>query len=251
MKEILTDAWTVMQKEMREHLTTHARSAGGLIAGSVILLLGIILPLLAGPAWLERSWLLALWAWLPVFLVAAIVADSIAGERERHTLETLLASRLPDCAILLGKMAAAVVYGWGLMLITIIVSTVVTNLVYASTELLLHRPLLLMGGGVLSLLAAVLAASFGVLVSVRASSVRRAQQIITVTLLVLFLLHVVGMPLVQRLLALPGDGGLSILGIVFEHVEILGGLALALVALNGVLIAVAAAWFTRHRLRLD
>ena len=195
MKEILTDAWTVLQKELRELLTTHARAAGGFVTAGVILLLGLVLPLLAGPDWLDRSWLLALWAWLPVFLVAAIVADSIAGERERHTLETLLASRLPDCAILLGKMAAAVVYGWGLMLLTIAVSIVVTNLIYASTEILLFRPLLFVGGGLLSLLASFLAASFGVLVSLRADSVRRAQQIITVTLLALFVLHVVGLPL--------------------------------------------------------
>ena len=31
----------------------------------------------------------------------------------------------------------------------------------------------------------------------------------------------------------------------------MGGLALALLVLNGALIAIAAAWFTRHRLHLD
>ena len=37
-----------------------------------------------------------------------MIADGIPGERERHTLETLLASRLSDRSILLGKVMAAV-----------------------------------------------------------------------------------------------------------------------------------------------
>jgi ABC-type Na+ efflux pump permease subunit len=44
-----------------------------------------------------------------------MITDSIAGERERQTLETLLASRLPDRAILLGKVAAITLLGWLLL----------------------------------------------------------------------------------------------------------------------------------------
>ena len=35
-----------------------------------------------------------MWMWFSLLLVINVVADSFAGERERHTLETLLASRL-------------------------------------------------------------------------------------------------------------------------------------------------------------
>jgi ABC-type Na+ efflux pump permease subunit len=47
-------------------------------------------------------------AFLPARLVAI---DSLAGERERGTLESLLASPLSDAGIAVGKVAAATLYG--------------------------------------------------------------------------------------------------------------------------------------------
>ena len=71
-----------------------------------------------------------------------MIPESFAGERERHTLGTLLASRLPDHAILLGKVAVAVGYAWVMTLMLLLVSLVVVNvtpwdgqvLLYASEE---------------------------------------------------------------------------------------------------------------------
>jgi ABC-2 type transport system permease protein len=80
---------------------------------------GILLPLQSGRGWVESPTGLAVWAWVPFLLVSSVVADSFAGERERHTLETLLASRLPDRAILFGKLATAVGYGWGFALLSL------------------------------------------------------------------------------------------------------------------------------------
>ena len=56
-------------------------------------LLGVMLPWQMGRAWIESPLSLAVWAWMPLMLMAGLIADSFAGERERHTLETLLASR--------------------------------------------------------------------------------------------------------------------------------------------------------------
>ena len=75
-----------------------------------------------------RRLLLVAWSWVPLMLVAGVVADSFAGERERHTLETLLASRLSDEAILVGKVTAAVGYGWGFTLVMAVVSLVSVNI---------------------------------------------------------------------------------------------------------------------------
>lgn len=252
MSELIFDAWTVAQKELRELLATRSTSPGHLVLiAGVISILGIVLPLQAGPQWLDHAWLLSLWAWTPLFIVAAVVADSVVGERERHTLETLLASRLPDRAILLGKVAAGVIYGWGLMLITIMTSIVAINLVYARDQLLLYRPMLLVSGGLLSLLSAVLAASFGVLVSLRAASVRRAQQIITLTLLAISAIYIVVAPFVLRLLS--GNWQLSFDSIfgAFDRPAIVGGVALILVGVNMVLLYVATGWFRRYRLHPD
>src|SRR5258705_13563545 len=65
---------------------------------------------------------------LPFMILQSIIVDSFAGERERHTLETLLASRLSDRAILLGKFGAAVPYGLAVGLIGAMVQAVVANL---------------------------------------------------------------------------------------------------------------------------
>ena len=46
------------------------------------------------------------------FFIGPEVPDPLPRERERHTLETLLASRLSDRAILLGKIGAAVGFEW-------------------------------------------------------------------------------------------------------------------------------------------
>jgi ABC-2 type transport system permease protein len=264
MKELLVDAWIVMQKELRELLaarplaeslardhTLGSAHGGWWLAGMVVLLVGVLMPLYVGPVWLGQAWLLMFWAWLPVFLVAGIVADSVAGERERHTLETLLASRLSDRAILLGKMGAAVLYGWGLMLATIAVGVAVINLAYAQDHLLLYQPLLLVGGGLLSLLASVLAAAFGVLISLRASSVRRARRTIIFTLLVLLLLQLVAAPLLLRLQQ--PDWHLTFQSLLarMDSVQVIGGLAMLLLAADAALLWVAANWFRRQRLQLD
>ena len=57
---------------------------------------GVFLPLQSGAEWVQSPATVFYWGWVPLMLVGGAVADSFAGERERHTLETLLASRLPD-----------------------------------------------------------------------------------------------------------------------------------------------------------
>lgn len=65
--------------------------------------------------------------YFPLVLTLTMVADSFAGERERHALETLLASRLSDRAILLGEAAALTSYGWLFGLVGAIMSIAVAK----------------------------------------------------------------------------------------------------------------------------
>lgn len=44
----------------------------------------------------------------PLVVVGTMIPDSFAGERERHTLESLLTTPLPNYAILLGKIGIVV-----------------------------------------------------------------------------------------------------------------------------------------------
>ena len=66
--------------------------------------------------------------WIPFFVIISFIGDAIAGERERHTLETLLASRMPDRAILLGKVIATVLYAWGMGVLSLLLGLVLVDL---------------------------------------------------------------------------------------------------------------------------
>ena len=62
--------------------------------------------------------------YIPFLFIISFIGDAIAGERERHTLETLLASRMPDRAILLGKVIVTVGYAWGMALVGLLLGVV-------------------------------------------------------------------------------------------------------------------------------
>ncbi len=96
MSDVLTVAW----KEVKELFAMGGNLKGGRL-GMIIMIavFGVVLPLNTGAEWVTSPVTVAYWAWVPLMLVTGLIADSFAGERERRTLETLLASRLPDRAI--------------------------------------------------------------------------------------------------------------------------------------------------------
>ena len=117
---MFTDIYTIIRKEWKEIFLQKGGMRGGLLSQVIILaLLGVFLPLQNGPEWLTSPAAALAWLWLPVMLTMNMVAEAFAGERERHTLETLLASRLSDRAILFGKMAASILYGFAIAVLTI------------------------------------------------------------------------------------------------------------------------------------
>ena len=185
---MISDITTIIWKESREFISMRPGLRGGWTGLLIILaVFGILIPLQSGIDWLSASTTVLMWAWLPFILVNSVVADSFAGERERHTLETLLASRLSDKAILVGKICSAIVYGWGITLIGILVALVTVNISNWSGKFLFFPPLIGLAILFLSFLVAWLAAGLGVMVSLRASSVRQAQQTLSVAFLVLFI----------------------------------------------------------------
>jgi ABC-2 type transport system permease protein len=191
--------------------------------------------------------LLAFAGWLPLLMVSSLVADSFAGERERHTLETLLASRLPDRAILFGKIGAAVSYGWGIALATLLLSLVTVNVAYSGEGPFFFSPLIGLGAAVVGLLTAGLAAGAGVLVSLRAPTVRQAAQTMRLASMLLMLVPLFGgrlLPAVwqARLLA-------TLVTLGTTNVLLLG--VGVLILLDAVLLAAAMARFRRARLILD
>lgn len=241
---MIRDTWTVAWKEWKELATWD----GGWVALTSFLalagLVGVVLPWQVGPAWVRSPWAMLFWAWLPLFLVTTVIADSFAGERERRTLETLLATRLPDGAILAGKVAAAVGWVWAATLLCLPLGLLTVNVVHVEGGLLLYSPQAAAGIAVLALLAALLGAGIGALVSLGATSVRHAQQTLTIAVLVLFFLPVLALRI------LPDAWVEPLVWILVEGST--GSLALWAATVLGLLdlgvLAIAARRFRRDRL---
>jgi ABC-2 type transport system permease protein len=173
---MLTDIATVARKELAEILFPDGGLRGS--ARNVIVLLGIAgvwFPLQAGTAWFT-SWTTVGSACFPLLLVLNYTIDAFAGERERHTLETLLASRLDGRSILLGKTLAIVLYGWGLVVSALPIGLVAVNIADRGPGFLFFRPAIVVSILVLGLLVALLLCTIGVLVSLAAPTVRIAGQ---------------------------------------------------------------------------
>jgi len=113
---LLFDSWIIATKEWREWSAVRARLGWGALA-VLLAAWSFTAPHLFGT--LEASPLIvaAPLAFLPLALAGVMSIDTFAGERERQTLETLLASRLPDRAIILGKVAAVTLAGLALLLL--------------------------------------------------------------------------------------------------------------------------------------
>jgi ABC-2 type transport system permease protein len=182
----MNDIWTMIWKETKESLLQGGWSAW-IRPLLLIGILGIGFPWRFGLQWLALMPLvMGIVLYVPFIVILSFVGDAIAGERERHTLETLLASRISDRAILLGKIIVTASYAWGTALLGLLLGLIVANLSkgQGSWEFYTHVDLLLEALA-LSLLTSLLGVSGGVLISLRSATVRQAQQILIVATLVL------------------------------------------------------------------
>ncbi len=187
----MRDVWTVLTKEWKELTAADGGLWVNLTTFAVFLaIVGVLLPWQLGPLWVYAPWVVATWAWIPFFLVTTVTADSVAGERERNTLETLLATRLPDASILTGKLLALVIGVWLATLLSIPLGLITVNLALEGGPHL-FSPAHLAGIVVLVFAATSFGGAFGVLVSMRATSVRQAQQTLAIGALALFALPLV------------------------------------------------------------
>ena len=245
---MIGDAWTIMWKEWKELL----RQGGGARRGWLSLLLiigvfGVFLPLQTGPFWVQSPLTLIYWTWMPLLMASSVVADSFAGERERHTLETLLASRLSDRAILFGKFGAAISYGWGLTLASVVTGVVTVNIAHGRGQLLMYPAPIFLSIIVLSLLATALTASIGILVSLRAATMQQAAQRLSLGIMVILL----GPLLIFQVLPVQTKASI---GQALQRVDfgvIVFVVAAVLLLLNAVFLSAALARFKRAQLILD
>ncbi len=175
---MIDDICIILWKEWKEFLLQRGSSRKTMLISALlpVILLGVVIPWRAGAAYVNNMVALVVPGLMPLLFVLMLVADSFAGERERHTLETLLATRLSDQVILLGKIAAAVLYAWAVLVSTLALALLGINIVYGHGELIMFPMSRLIPTLVYDFLLAVLLSCIGVFVSLRASTVRQAMQ---------------------------------------------------------------------------
>jgi len=244
---MITDILTVAGKELREILTFgDARGRGKFSLLILIGVFGVFFPLQSGREWVSSPMSIMIWGWMPFLWVSGIVADLFAGERERHTLEALLATRLSDQSILFGKLLAALTYGFSLTWLVLLSSIVTINVVHGKNGLLFYPLETTIGALVFSILVSGLSGSIGVLVSLRAGSVRQAQQAMSAGMLILFLPFMLLQFIPPSWLAAAGNMLENI-----QPVQVAVGLAAVLVVVEAILITIAKRLFQRSKLILD
>ena len=239
---ILADVMAVAWKEWRELIRARATRIGALV---MIFVFGVFLPLQTRSAASGPIDILT-WAVIPFALTIPIIADAIAGERERHTLETLLSSRLTEGDILLGKMGTTVAYAFGGALLVQVLQTIVRSA--RAGELVVMPAGLFVAGLLVALGVALVASSAGVLVSLRSKTVRQAQQILGLSFAAIYILGIV---------VFTSDALASFRTSLFSYVlkndpaTVATAAAGVLLALAAVLIAACRAVFQRQKLLLD
>jgi ABC-type Na+ efflux pump permease subunit len=207
-----------------------------------VFIFGVIAPWQSGRAWVGSPLPLLYWTWFAVYLASAGTTGSFSREREQHTLETLLSTRLPDVAILLGKILSGVVYGGALVLACALVGQGVALATLGTGGAAVYHLSVGLGGYLVSLLAAFAIGALAALTSLKAQTTRQAQASMSLVLLVLFLplVAVFFIPDLQRQLqvsALRIDTGI-----------VVGGTLAVLAAVDLLLWVLARRSFRRSRL---
>lgn len=185
---MLQDISTVVWKEAREFMRIGGGKRGAVFRLLLSVgLLGVLWPWLLGMEFITSALPAVFSAMTAAMYVSALVPDTFPGERERHTLETLLATRLPDGAILFGKIGAVMLYGMGTSMFMLLVGWATVNLKLRA-GLLFYEMRIVLAAIVFTLLAAGFMAAIGTVVALRSATVKQAQQVLTTGIMILFIM---------------------------------------------------------------
>jgi ABC-2 type transport system permease protein len=240
---MLSDIYTVIWKETRSWLRYQGSKSRILIIMLTPLFVAVLLPWQIGMSWLNGYIPLFLAFLVPTMIAGLTVPDSFAGEKERNTLPTLLASRLPDRAILFGKMLFGILLGWATGLLVLVISLISANISLGGEQLLFYSFSVLGAYLGFSLIMATLTAGAGVLISMRAKTAQEASQLLIGGLLTLPL----GLGLASTVFLRGKEDELANLDLPL----ILLIAAALLLAATGVLVWAAMRRFQRSRLVFD
>jgi ABC-2 type transport system permease protein len=247
----MKDIWIVCKKSLKELIGARGGRRGFLV--QIAILAGVFgfFPLSQKEVWMEGTMPTVFFSMIPLFSASGVVADSFAGERERKTLETLLATRLPDRAIFLGKVMSALIYALMFTILSMITSLIGLNLVKETQGAYLYPLTVFLSGLLGSTLTGLLIAGVGVFISLRAGSVREAQQMLVVPMWLLFMAIGFGLPALAN--ALPESARQHLIRWIatINPTIFVIGLLLALAVVDTVLLILGLRRFQRTRLILD
>jgi ABC-2 type transport system permease protein len=190
---VIAQALVVLRKELAEMFGDWHSAYGALIQGAILIAIcGVVVPGDKPVVWLQPDQLALLYGMFPAVLAATFAADSFAGERERKTLETLLATPIEEGALFLGKLIAAIllaVVGSSLAVVAGVISTRVSAGVWPLLDVGQYA-LLVVGAGAFGSITAALATH----ISMRVPVARTAQQMssmlsVLITAVLAFALH--------------------------------------------------------------
>jgi len=247
---VFAEIAAIMWKEWRQLLQ---RTGGKVWVFVLRILLSFVFIALIIPVEIENgaivdySWNLV-WVTMPSVIVLGLVSFSFAGERETHTLPTLLASPLSDRALVLGKIGFPVIYGFVCSLIISLCLLLKINIVSDSRELILYSQESLISGLLTSWLVATFVGTLGVYTSMKAPTIRQAQTSLVLTMLVVILLPLISF--VASAFLIPQD-------IKTNLIEFVAGLnsstaiviiLLGLAVFDLILIFLVLKWFDRDKL---
>jgi len=246
---VIDDIRTIVWKEWKEFFLQRGSSRKVMLISSLlpVFLLGIVIPSRAGPAYVRTPLSLIAPALMPLLFIMALMADSFAGERERHTLETLLATRLSDQAILLGKMTAGILYACIVLIVTLGLALLSNNIMYGQGRLLMFPTRYLVPILTFDFLLVLLLSCIGVFVSLRAPTVRHAMQTLNLGLVIVIWGSFFGI----RALPLAWQGMLLrfVAGEHLLQIELIGGILL--IVADIAFLSATRSRFRRDRLILD
>jgi ABC-2 type transport system permease protein len=202
------------------------------------LMLAVVMPLQEQERWVSSGFSLLIAVIIPLLLVGTSIPAAFASEREQHTLPTLLASRLSDRAILIGKVATSVLFGWGATLVALLIGIVTVNIAIWDGQVVFYEPTIFIANVVISFLFATLTAGAGVLFSLRAESVQQAQQsLMAVMLIPIFILQAVFM-VATSLPPVRDKLGAFLESVSIEQVVLIIGVILAVLAVSCITLAI-------------
>lgn len=245
----MSDVLTMIWKERKSMFRARGRKSQTALTVIMPILIAIYLPWQEGTSWFHNALSFVPMILIPFILVGITIPDSFAGERERHTLGTLLASRLSDRSILAGKVAASVLFAWFATIGILLLSALTVNILHWSGSLMFYSGTVLAADLALSLLVALMTAGAGVLISMRMDTVQSAQQTLMMILMVpLVLIQIGGVVLLGSM----GDQGkLKEFFEALELGEVALAVVLALLVIDVLLLAGAVLTFRRSRLILS